>query len=307
MNSAYLAAVRLLLKVVPYVFESDVFALKGGTAINLFLKDLPRLSVDLDLVFRDHRLSRKDALIAIRQAIRKLKEQLSKSGLICEQGLNRAGDEVKLFVTEGRSRIKIEVNYVFRGTVLPVEERMLTQKAEQLFFTEVTVPILCADELYGSKLVAAMDRQHPRDFFDILELRKDGSLTNRMVECFVCYLAGHNRPIHEVLHPNPLKLESTFLNEFQGMTREIIELDRIESIRQWLFSTLPAALSVNQSKFLLSLVRTEPEWELMECVHLKELPAVQWKVKNLNALKRSNKTKFEQQAELLEILLKQEP
>ena len=56
MNQTYLDTARLLMQVAPLVFVGDTFALKGGTAINLFVRDMPRLSVDLDLVFHDHTL-----------------------------------------------------------------------------------------------------------------------------------------------------------------------------------------------------------------------------------------------------------
>ena len=62
MNQLYLDTARLLMQVVPLVFVDDTFALKGGTAINLFVRDMPRLSVDLDLVFPDHTLPRDEAL-----------------------------------------------------------------------------------------------------------------------------------------------------------------------------------------------------------------------------------------------------
>jgi predicted nucleotidyltransferase component of viral defense system len=54
MNQIYLDTVRLLTQVAPIAFADGVFALKGGTAINLFVRDMPRLSVDLDLVFPDY-------------------------------------------------------------------------------------------------------------------------------------------------------------------------------------------------------------------------------------------------------------
>ena len=62
MNPTYLDTARLLVQVAPLVFMDDTFALKGGTAINLFVRDMPRLSVDLDLVFTDHTLARDEAL-----------------------------------------------------------------------------------------------------------------------------------------------------------------------------------------------------------------------------------------------------
>ena len=71
MNQIHLDTARLLVQVAPLVFADNVFALKGGTAINLFLRDMPRLSVDLDLVFVDHRLGRDEALAMINDAIRR--------------------------------------------------------------------------------------------------------------------------------------------------------------------------------------------------------------------------------------------
>lgn len=62
MNPIYLDTARILTQVAPLVFVDDTFALKGGTAINLFIRDMPRLSVDLDLVFADHVLPRDQAL-----------------------------------------------------------------------------------------------------------------------------------------------------------------------------------------------------------------------------------------------------
>jgi hypothetical protein len=65
MNQDYVDTVRLLLAVAPEVFRPPRFALKGGTALNLFVQDMPRLSVDIDVVFTDHTLDRETALKAI--------------------------------------------------------------------------------------------------------------------------------------------------------------------------------------------------------------------------------------------------
>lgn len=76
MNPVYLETARLLAYVAPLVFVDDTFALKGGTAINLFVRDMPRLSVDLDLAFPDHTLTRDQALACINDAIRQTAERL---------------------------------------------------------------------------------------------------------------------------------------------------------------------------------------------------------------------------------------
>jgi hypothetical protein len=190
----------------------------------------------------------------------------------------------------------VEVNHVFRGTILPVEPRPLTLEAQDTFFTDIEIPLLHPDELYGSKLVAAMDRQHPRDLFDVLKLYEEGGLTEGIVECFACYLAGHNRPIHEVLFANEIDITSSYANEFEGMTREPVFLESLLEIRRRLFAELPSRLNGNQRSFLMSLAEAQPDWSLMSCPHLAEMPALRWKLSNLERLRSSNSTKFARQS-----------
>ena len=79
-NQIYRDTARLMIQVAPLVFADNVFALKGGPAINLFVRDMPRLSVDLDLVFVDHRLDRDEAPARINEAIRNSVDRLKKRG-----------------------------------------------------------------------------------------------------------------------------------------------------------------------------------------------------------------------------------
>lgn len=300
MNEPYLKAVRLLLSVAPTIFRNPIFGLKGGTAINLFVRDMPRLSVDLDLVHVDHTATRAGALSAISDALESVRDELSGLGLRCELGTTSEGSEVKLFVQRDTTRIKVEVNHVFRGTVLPLTKRPLVTSAQDIFFTDIELPVLHPDELYGSKLVAAMDRQHPRDLFDVLGLYAEGGLTAGMVECFVCYLAGHNRPVHEVLFANEISMESAFSNEFDGMPRSVVSLDELSEVRRRLFAELPSALTPQQRAFLSGLTKGEADWSLMTCPHLSAMPAIRWKIENLARLRTLNPTKFNQQARALE-------
>jgi predicted nucleotidyltransferase component of viral defense system len=296
MNQAYLDAARLLLAVAPSIFRQSGFALKGGTAINLFLRDMPRLSVDLDLVFADHRPGRDDAMRMIGSHLELIRADLNELGMTSHAATAQNGEELKLFIERNRTRVKVEVNHVFRGTILPVELRQLTTEAQDTFFTDIEIPVLHPDELYGSKLVAAMDRQHPRDLFDVFKLYEEGELTEGIVECFVCYLAGHNRPIHEVLFANQMDITSSYANEFEGMTRESVPLETLLETRRRLFAELPSRLSDNQRSFLMSLAEAQPDCSLMSCSHLAEMPAFRWKVVNLERLKSSNSTKFAQQS-----------
>jgi predicted nucleotidyltransferase component of viral defense system len=298
-NDEYLNTVRLLLAITPAVFQSPRFAMKGGTALNLFVQNLPRLSVDIDVVFVDHTLSRSEALKAIASDLAGAKSAITDMGFRAALPTTKTGDDVKLLVEVNGARVKVEVNFVFRGTLLPVIRTRLAEAAQDLFTTDIEVPMLDRSELYGSKLVAAMDRQHPRDMFDLMKMLELLGWQESFIDCFVAYLAGHNRPVHEVLFPRKLPLEPTFTNEFAGMTREPIELGQLERTQQRLIDELPRALTSTHREFLLSLVRAEPRWELMPFRNLAELPAMQWKLLNLQKLRSRNPARFKEQYEAL--------
>lgn len=183
--------------------------------------------------------------------------------------------------------------------MLPVVQNALIQTAQDLFTTEVVLPVLDTAELYGSKLVAAMDRQHPRDIFDVMKMLERFGWQSSFVDCFVAYLAGHNRPMHEVLFPRRQPLEPAFTNEFAGMTRDVIALTSLEQTQERLTAELPRALTSSHRDFLLSVAHAEPAWDLMPFAHLRELPALQWKLLNLRQLKTRNPARFAAQHEEL--------
>jgi predicted nucleotidyltransferase component of viral defense system len=299
MDKAYVETVRLLLEAAPQVLRTPRFALKGGTALNLFVRNMPRLSVDIDVVYADYRPGRDEAMKEIEAELAAAVKRLASIGIEAEPLRTKVGDEVKIQVKRGKSRVKVEVNFVFRGTLLPFETRSLVPAARDLFTTDLSLPLLAEPELYGSKLVAALDRQHPRDLFDVLGLFQDSGLTTEIVECFVCYLAGHNRPIHEVLFSRNLDMEMAYGSDFQGVTREDVSLADLIATRDRLRRGLQAALTDGQKQFLLSVAGGEPEWNLMSCPHLAQMPAIRWKIENLSRLRKSNQTKFQFQTDAL--------
>ena len=300
MEKFYVDTVRLMLEVAPEVFASGRVAMKGGTALNFFVQDLPRLSVDIDVVFVPHQTPRDTALAEIANELSALQTRINRRGIRAELTSSKTGDETKLFVRRDRIEVKIEINHVFRGTLLPVETRSLTKTASDLFTTALAVPTLAVAELYGSKLVAAMDRQHPRDLFDVHGLFQRFGLTPEIVECFVGYIAGHNRPVHEVLGSRDIDLARPFDNEFAGMERLPVSLRVLEEARIRLRRELAVALTADHKRFLIGLVAGQPPWEAMQCRHLAELPAIQWKLQNLARLKRTNAVKFQAQADELQ-------
>jgi len=294
MNADYVRTVQLLLAVAPAVFDTPAFAMKGGTALNLFVQDMPRLSVDIDVVFVPHGLPRPEALDAISAELAAAQARIEALGFPAVLRRSKDGTEAKLFVSDGVAEVKVEVNFVFRGTVLQPERRALTPAAQQMFSANVEVPVLSTPELYAGKLVAALDRQHPRDLFDVQLMLASGGWSEDLLDCFVVYLAGHNRPAHEVLFPNEKPLDVVFESEFVGMTSAPVQLGELVTTRQRLLHELPRALQARPRQFLLSVVRAEPEWQLLRHAHIAELPALQWKLQNLMKLrKNADKFKFQ--------------
>ncbi len=243
MDKTYADTVRLLLAVAPDVFANDIFAMKGGTAINLFVRDMPRLSVDIDVVYLPWQTPRDEALQAINQELAAIATRVAPLGV--QTRLVRAKDlgDTKLIVENDANQVKIEVNVVFRGSVLPVERRPLSAKTSDLFGVEFELPVLAPDELYASKLVAALDRQHPRDLFDVWQLYESGDISDGMVECFVIYLAGHNRPPHEVLFGNDKDIAGEYERAFVGMTEVDCSLETLLDARARVRRELPQRLS----------------------------------------------------------------
>jgi len=303
-NQDYLDTARLLTQVAPLVFAGNIFALKGGTAINLFVRDMPRLSVDLDLVFVDHRLERDEALARINEAIRRAVDRLKKRGFQTHAATVADAGETKLFVRRGKLEVKIEVNFVLRGTVRQVRSAPLTAKARETLLADLELPVVSLEDLYGGKLVAALDRQHPRDLFDVMQLFLHEGITPGIRRSFVVYLACHNRPIHEVLAPTLRDISGEFDATFRGMTTEPVELQSLLAARDRMIAELQAGLDADEREFLLSLARNEPNWGVLGIEHLEQLPGMRWKLTNLERLARANQKKFKAQTEQLEALFR---
>jgi len=302
-NANLLETARLLAQVAPLVFADSIFALKGGTAINLFVRDMPRLSVDLDLVFLDHRAERADALEQISTALPKAMERLKAQGFSAHLKATAGVGDMKLFVRRGASEVQAEVNFITRGTVKPASSMSILPRAREALRAELMLPVLSVEELYAGKLVAAMDRQHPRDLFDVHQLYLSGGITPEIRRCFVVYLACHNRPIHEVLFPGLRDLTYDFERGFLGMTTEPVALDVLVEVRQRLTQELPSSLDKDECRFLVSLARNQPEWGRLGIDHLEQLPGIRWKVRNIGQLAEKNPTKYAAQADKLEQLL----
>lgn len=198
-----------------------------------------------------------------------------------------------------RIQVKIEANFVMRGTVLPVRRASLTPAARGMLMADLEIPVVSLEDVYGGKLCAAMDRQHPRDLFDVMQLFAHEGVTPGIRRAFVVYLASGDRPIHEVLFPQLRDVRYEFEHNFQGMTREPVLLDDLLAARDRMVRELHQGLDDDERRFLLSLVSGAPEWSLLGIDHLEYLPGIRWKLRNLLELRKTNPRKSAEQANVL--------
>lgn len=283
-NSVYYRQVELLVRVLPYVAKEKCFALKGGTAINLFLRDMPRLSVDIDLIYLPIE-DRETSLAQTADALKRVVERLV--SVSPKYNAELLGDRLKIIVDGGGFRIKIEVNPVIRGTVYEAAERDI-HPAVGNEFGYVAMSVASIPDLYGSKICAALDRQHPRDIFDVMQLMSDTGITREVFEVFLVYLISHPRPISELLNPNLQNMEAAFENTFVGMTKMPVDLQTLVQARDDLVTRVQGSFTERDKQFLVSLKRKKPDWSLLSLRGINELPAVRWKLRNLQRMSDHN-------------------
>jgi predicted nucleotidyltransferase component of viral defense system len=280
-DNPYFAQVRLLVAVLPIVARERCFALKGGTAINLFVRDMPRLSVDIDLAFVPIG-DRASALEEIDAALGRISETLAGRpyGYRVVVGKRQDGSAHGLLVSDRQAEIKIEVSPVLRGSVYPESMRRIVESAEAEFgFAEV--PVVSFADLYAGKIVAALDRQHPRDLFDVKLLLAEDGINEELFRAFLVYLISHDGSIARVLNPTHKPLHDLFERQFAGMTVEAIGVDELDQARTGLIASLHEQLGEREKEFLMSFKRGEPRWDLLGIAHAADLPAVRWKLQNI--------------------------
>jgi predicted nucleotidyltransferase component of viral defense system len=296
-NSPFFKQADLLVQLIPFVNAESCFALKGGTAINFFIRNFPRLSVDIDLVYMPVE-DRATSLLGIDAALRRVAERIRRSipaALVMERRLDTTKSVVKLTVrVPNIGDVKIEPNIVLRGTVLPTAELTLVSKAVEVFGRSATMRTLSLAELYGGKLCAALDRQHPRDLFDVHGLLQAEGITNETRRAFVVFLASHDRPINELLNPNRQNIRQVFADQFEGMTLDPVPLAVLENAREQLVQQINRDLTSAEREFLLSMKRLEPKWELLGIPGLERLPGLQWKLYNLRKMEPAKRRAAEQ-------------
>jgi len=286
MEEIFRQQVELLIRCLPEVQKQNCFALKGGTAINLFIRDMPRLSVDIDLVYIPIE-PRAETLTNIEDALSKMANDIESSihGSTITK-LSKQNHINKLFIEHDGVTVKIEPNIVQRGLIFETEEKFLCESAEIEFEASVTATTIAEAELYGSKITAALDRQHPRDLFDVKLLLENEGITDDIRKSLIVYLASHPRPINELLNPNLKNIEQEFRTQFQGMSNKPVELTELLTAREILIHQINNDLTENERRFLLSVKIGEPDYSLIDTPNIEKLPAIQWKLQNITKMEK---------------------
>jgi len=281
-SSIYYKQVQWLLQLLPLVAEESCFALKGGTAINLFVRDLPRLSVDIDLVYlpmNDRQKALDDITNALLRIAQRIRGAFPDATVI--EAFKDKSDALRLVVSREGVKVKIELSPVLRGTVFDPEVRSVCKKVEDEFgYAEMAVVSMA--DLYAGKICAALDRQHPRDLYDVKWLLENEGLTDEIRSAFLIYLVSHVRPIAELLSPVCKDIKPLYEGEFIQMAEESVSLEALESTREHLISLINAELKKEEKQFLLSFKYKKPDWSLIKMKGVERLPAVKWKLINLN-------------------------
>jgi predicted nucleotidyltransferase component of viral defense system len=282
-NNPYRQQVALLLEVLPLVGRENCFALKGGTAINLFVRNMPRLSVDIDLAYlpvRDRESSLSEVATALERIAVAIELKLRGSKV---QRTIVEGQLIKLVAWRAGVRVKIDVSPVMRGCVREPSVQGVNAAVEEMF-GYVEVPVVHVHDLYAGKLCAALDRQHPRDLFDVRLLLQNEGMEAGLLEVLLVYLLSSDRPLAELISPNRKPLAATFEAEFIGMTLIPVALAELEQTRESMIGLVRERLTDQQKQFLLSFKQGEPDWTLLNLQGVEKLPAVQWKLLNIRRM-----------------------
>jgi predicted nucleotidyltransferase component of viral defense system len=286
-TSPFFKQADLVVQLIPFVNAETCFALKGGTAINFFVRNFPRLSVDIDLVYVSVE-DRETTLRGINAALQRMADRIRRSmptAQVTERNLPGQNLVVKLTVrVPDVGEVKIEPNTVLRGVVYSTRELTLVPRAVEVFGRSAAIRTLSLAELYGGKLCAALDRQHPRDLFDVHGLFQAEGITDEIRRAFVIFLASHDRPMSELLNPNRQNMQQVFADQFEGMTLDPVPLAALEIARERLIEQINRDLTNAEREFLLSLKQLAPRWDLLGIPRLELLPGLQWKLYNLRKM-----------------------
>src|SRR5690554_1632733 len=258
---------------------------------------MPRLSVDVDLTYVGLE-ARPQALVEINAALLQIKDRVEK--LRATIRVQHKPNVCKLQINEQGVQIKVEVNMVGRGLLAPAKKLPLCSAAQEQYNVFCAMSVVPLGQLYGGKICAALDRQHPRDLFDTKLLLENIGFTDEIKRGFLFALMSSNRPTHEMLEPNLLDQRAAFENQFEGMSNIAFSYADFETIRDTLIDIIRRSLTEADKQYLLNFNKLEPDWSVYDYQHF---PSVKWKLMNLAKFKEDSLEVYQLQLDKLEAIL----
>jgi len=286
MDDIYRRQVALLIRIMPSVFRIKDFAVHGGTAINLFYKNMPRYSVDIDLTYIPI-TDRRTSIDVINAHLTQLKQMIERT--VPGIKVVHKPDVLKLQCSYEGAMVKIEVNGTKRGIIGATGDHMLCARAQNEFQMGCKARIVSFSQLYGGKITAALSRQHPRDLFDCKYMEIDNF--KDVKDGFMLCLLGSDKPIIESLRPNSIDQTEALEKQFAGMSDVPFSYADYEDARINLVKMVNDNLDSADKDFLLSFEVGNPIWNLCCAGDLSAYPSVRWKQQNIIKLKEINPQK----------------
>lgn len=262
--------------------------------INFFVRNISRLSVDIDLIYLPIK-SRQITLKNVGDALERVKNCIE-GMLPSTQALYRP-DAGKLVIRADREEIKLEVNLVARGTLSSPERMILRKQVQKMYDTSSSMQNVPLGQLYGGKICAALNHQHPKGLFDVKILMENEGFSDAIREGFLLCLLCSDRPINEILVPNFQNQRQAMNNQFASMSDIEFTYENFEETLEQLVGIVKKSLTDKDKVFLLSIKNCDPDCSIYD---FERFSAVQWKLYNLRKLKESNLDKHKQLYEALQ-------
>ncbi|MCM1387304.1 MAG: nucleotidyl transferase AbiEii/AbiGii toxin family protein [Bacillus sp. (in: Bacteria)] len=295
-----LEKVYRLTRVLQYINSNpvmkDCLALKGGTAINLTVFNLPRLSVDIDLDYSKE--TDREGMLKDRRLITEdMEKYMSAEGYQkSEKSKTSYALDSMIFTYQNTTgindNIKIEINYSMRIHIFPLVYRQIQTGGVLEEFGALSVD---GTELFGSKIKALLDRTAPRDLYDVDNMIKYGLFhgheeKNMLRKCAVFYMAVGNREV-----PEKINIEAVDEITWYRIKTDLLPVKRkkekfdLEETKQRVKDYLGDMMQLNNSeyRFLQEFreKRYHPEYlfEKQEIVsRLEKHPMALWKMQGID-------------------------
>ncbi len=275
--------------------NSPDFALKGGTALNLYGLNMPRLSLDVDLVFLPEVKAEEASWLqgeALFQFQKLIEQRLPDAEVMSR--LDSAQNINALVVRLRRIETAVELVPTTRGHLYPLEKKNLCALGRIYWHHPLPAQLVSWAEVCAGKFMARLERQKARDLMDCDNILKLGPIDDQIRLAFLVEILGRGMPTVRMNSQNlvetiwfPLSPADLWTGEprpvdrvdWSSLTRLVAkpmlrsELDSVQDVlRQELLVKMPAY----HKDFLLMWVRGTPHWSLLDYPRLEDRPILQY-------------------------------